>query len=211
MLNHSDLERLYKEIDAVASALTLNYCKKLYELARESQGSILEIGTSIGKSMFFLALGAKELGKKVIGVDSYAVGRCTSELLHVNFSYMLDLLSRYGLRETVVPIISTSAAAKGVIESIEWGLVHIDGDHSEVGVTTDIQLVENNVKKGGKIIFHDSGSHEDFQTGHPEVESAISKFLASTSKYVETDPVKPEPPIYCADSDKFSQTILVRL
>jgi predicted O-methyltransferase YrrM len=130
-------------------------CELLYNLAKQSKGDIVEIGSWVGKSTAFLAFGTNDgENKNVYAIDPHIYG--TKE----RFLNNLKFLIQNGLSEkTIIPIAMSSEEAinssQGFNE-IDIGLIFIDGDHTYEGVKKDFDLWFNKLAINGHIAFHDS-------------------------------------------------------
>jgi hypothetical protein len=74
-----------------------------------------------------------------------------------------------------------------LIEDESLDIVFIDGDHSENGVTLDLEIYYKKIKKGGLIVGHDYGGN--FYSAEPvvQVKQAVDKFCSANNiKYFVT-------------------------
>ena len=81
-------------------------------------------------------------------------------------------LAQFGERIRVMPVHSTEAVRILLEEmpGIKFDFVWIDGDHSEQGITTDLELFDGMIKEGGLIGGHDYGQC------HPLTEIILKKY-----------------------------------
>ena len=131
-------------------------------------GPLLEIGSFCGKSSIYLGLASKKEDQVVFTIDHHK----GSEEHQLNeeyfdseiFDYSLNAVNTFplfiknirafDLEDTVIPIVSSSAAAaKGWNKNL--GMVFIDGSHSLESATLDYESWQSYVKKGGALVIHD--------------------------------------------------------
>lgn len=138
------------------------YCLALGQTLR---GDVVEIGSWQGRSTCFLAQACRDGGNGVVRAidhfqgnahrrDSYIVGRHDLGDLEVNFRRNIDAA---GLARHVRLYAMTSAQAieQHGEDFHRVRLLFIDGDHSEAGVTGDIDRFADRVMPGGLIVFDD--------------------------------------------------------
>lgn len=128
-------------------------------------GSIVEIGSFMGRSTCWLADGAKKRGReKVTAVDHFkgspqhqkgGIVEC-SEIVATGstFAKFIENLHAYNLLDYVNPIVGTSEEAVKNWQS-PIRLLFIDGDHSYEESSKDFNLWIKFVIKGGIVAFHD--------------------------------------------------------
>jgi len=146
---------------------------KLYELAKESTGLIVEIGSCVGKSTIAMALGSLAGGKFPV----YAIDPWKNPLHEKEF---IDNIHSAKVSHLVRMVKAFSMGAwqmyqNGTIPTFEEGfsLLFIDGAHAYKSVKEDLQWVSL-VKKGGMIAFHDYK-----EKLCPGVAKAIDEYLSS--------------------------------
>jgi predicted O-methyltransferase YrrM len=123
----------------------------LYELARRSGddlASVLELGSYAGRSAICLAQGAG----RVWCVDTFD-GRATPDQ-RPTLEAFLGNVERYGVRGRVVPIVSRTEDAGGLLEG-PFDLVFVDADHSEAACARDIAFARRVLAAGGTVAVHD--------------------------------------------------------
>lgn len=119
----------------------------IYDLARASDGPILEIGTYCGKSTILMALAVRDAGggQLVYSVDVDLVTQRTA---------MAEARSR-GLEQRILFVHGTVAAFHRAYPHVGPSLTFVDGDHSRDGVRRDLAVLEQLVPAGGAMLFHD--------------------------------------------------------
>ncbi len=131
----------------------------------------VEIGVFGGASLFPVASALKFLNKGiVIGIDPWDKIECIKyfdpikdaehlkwwgelNIRYIHQSYN-NLIKKNQLENFVRTIKSTSEKAASQIDSID--ILYLDGNHSEVCSTQDVQLYLPKVKKGGYIWMNDT-------------------------------------------------------
>ena len=134
--------------------------EKLHELAAETKGPILEIGTYRGRSTTIMALGARSgAGALLISVDvDPAAQRAASAAL-----------VSHGVGERVLLVRGSSAAALRRLRGLRPALTFIDGDHSAAGVRRDLEVLERVVPHDGLLLFHDFADPRNADPSVPEI------------------------------------------
>ncbi len=125
----------------------------LFELACSvpSQGVIVEVGSYLGASTSFLAVGGDRRGAKVYAVDTWS-NRGMSEGIRDTYAEFVTNTAAHA--RTIVPLRGESTElAAGFRQRID--LLFIDGDHSHEGVCADLNAWLPKVKEGGIVAFHD--------------------------------------------------------
>lgn len=133
----------------------------LYSMSRENNdtaGRIVEIGSFLGKSSYWLAKGAQERnGAKVFCVDTFKGSKEHQEKLKGSstFAVFEANLRKAGVFDWVLPIQKSSEEAfESFRERIN--LLFIDGSHEYHDVKADLLNWEQYLVKGGIVILHDS-------------------------------------------------------
>lgn len=137
----------------------------------EGTGAIVEIGSFMGRSTAFMALGARRTGReKVYAVDHFkgsrehqAGERFAAPVLEregTTFGVFEANLKRLGLYEQVTPIRASSIEAAQTWQG-PIRLLFIDGDHAYESVEEDFRLWSPFVVNLGFVAFHDYGAAAD--------------------------------------------------
>jgi predicted O-methyltransferase YrrM len=143
------------DLDHIPTHLTRPERLKLYDLAGASRGNCLEVGSYLGASASFLALGLRDarVSASVYCVDTWQNDAMT-EGSRDTYARFLKNVSPFG--DSIVPLRGSSREV-----AREFGgrvsLLFIDGDHSYEGVRADIEAWLDSVEPGGTVVFHDIG------------------------------------------------------
>ena len=151
-------------------------------------GEIVEIGSFMGKSTCWLAMGAKSVGReKVTAIDHFegspehqAGARCEVETIveeGTTFNRFLEHIKAMAVDDYVQPIVASSEEA-----ATNWDkpirLLFIDGDHSYEQSKKDFELWSPFVVPGGVVAFHDINDW-------PGVTQFYNELMASGRGYTE--------------------------
>ncbi|MEJ2157932.1 MAG: class I SAM-dependent methyltransferase [Desulfobacteraceae bacterium] len=133
----------------------------LYSLSLENidaAGKVLEIGSFMGKSSYWLAKGAKERnGEKIICIDTFEGSIEHQDALKGRSTYVVfeENLRRAGVFDWVMPVRKSSSDAFASFNE-KISLLFIDGSHEYDDVKADLLNWEQRLIKGGIVILHDS-------------------------------------------------------
>jgi predicted O-methyltransferase YrrM len=144
----------------------------LYELAEQSSpiAPCFEIGSYCGKSTIFIAEGCRVADKNPLFALDHHRGSVEQQLGQPFFDpalynkedgmiYTLDHFMRNirkaGLVDWVIPIITDSARLGRYWRNVSFGLVFIDGGHSEEDAFQDYSNWGAQVAPGGYLCIHD--------------------------------------------------------
>ncbi|MEU2429583.1 MULTISPECIES: class I SAM-dependent methyltransferase [unclassified Streptomyces] len=89
----------------------------------------------------------------------------------------LALAGAAGAAARVQQGFSEDPAVRAAVSDRSYGVVIVDGDHSEAGVTADLDWVEQIIAPGGIVVLDDYGD-----TKWPGVRDAVEKHLAGDSR-----------------------------
>ena len=156
--------------DQVKGFLEKQEAESLYQFAKKysSLGPCLEIGSYCGKSAVYLGAAVKENNQILYSIDHH---RGSEEQQHgeeffdpdlldetekgINtLPFFLETLDKAGLRDNVVPIVSTSLEASEVW-SEPLAMVFIDGGHSDQAANDDYDVWHPHIIQGGLLAIHD--------------------------------------------------------
>ncbi|VEN73763.1 conserved hypothetical protein [Candidatus Desulfarcum epimagneticum] len=159
------------DLDEIPGFLDPEEARRLYDTALEAAGMgapCLEVGGYCGKSAMCLGLACKEKGGVLFSIDHHRgseeqqpgeeyfdpalfdpVSFCVNTL-----PCFLDTLKRFGLQDTVIPIVAESAAV-GRMWGTGLSLVFIDGGHSREAALKDYAAWSGHVIPGGYLLIHD--------------------------------------------------------
>lgn len=165
----------YLEIDwkSCKSATSLEERLKLEEWAKELHEKVgnflsFEIGTFCAGTSALLA----QFGT-VITVDPY--GLKESYGMIGNYAEMFRNIERLKLVDRVFPVIGTSEFLCYIEDSIDVGIVFVDGAHDYESVYSDILHTADSVLQYGMMVFHDYVTPE--ATQWPGVNKAVNEWL----------------------------------
>jgi protein-L-isoaspartate O-methyltransferase len=145
------------------------------ELGRLAEGvRVLEVGSAFGFSACAMALAGAE---SVTAVDPH------QQL--ASLGTMMENLGGYGVsgKVEVVTEISQTALPMLVAIGARFGLVFVDGDHSEAGAGFDIDMALKLLDPGGVLAVHDY--HETCCC--PEVRLAVDRRFPGAAGAAVTD------------------------
>ena len=139
-----------------------------YALEYSKKGNCLEIGSYCGKSALYIGSAVKKNSKLLYSIDHHQGSEEQQpgeeyhdpDLLNISgdgintLPFFIDTLERSELKETVIPIISSSEAAFRDLEG-PFSMIFIDGGHSEKAAVTDYRLWSSKLAKGGLLAIHD--------------------------------------------------------
>lgn len=124
--------------------------------------TVIEVGCEHGRSTSLIAQAAKERGYTVILVDPFvdfidrAYRSCTGMLRDIGIPFTLHCMKLADVPGWGLP---------------EADFIHIDGDHSEEGVTQDCERILPLVKREGYACFHDYIHHR-----HPYIKGIVDSY-----------------------------------
>jgi len=144
----------------------------LFKLALDASrlAPCFEVGSYCGKSAIFLAEGCRITGKHVLfsvdhhrgseeqqpGQEYYDDELFDAELGRVDtFRPFVKNVDEAGLRDWVVPIVSTSERLGSCWPGVRLGLVFVDGGHGEQDVRRDVSVWSARLVSGGYLCVHD--------------------------------------------------------
>ena len=144
--------------------------ESLYLAAKNysKQGPCLEIGSYCGKSAVYLGSAVKENNQLLYSIDHHKGSEeqqpgeefFDPDLLdetgkNINtLPFFLDTIDKAGLKEIVIPIVSTSVEAS-MVWSKPLAMVFIDGGHSEKAANEDYDAWNPHIIPGGLLAIHD--------------------------------------------------------
>jgi predicted O-methyltransferase YrrM len=156
--------------------------EKLYELAKGSCGVIVEIGSFVGKSTIYMALGSIAGNQHpVVAIDPWKKDSTKQNFLkHIDTNKVSHLI--FPIQE--FSDIALQKYHKDTLESNcpireGIGLLFIDGAHSYQAVKKDLKWLPL-VKKSGVVAFHDY--HEKLCPG---VAKALDEFFITNNGELE--------------------------
>ena len=184
--------------DQVKGFLEKQEAESLYQSAKKysSLGPCLEIGSYCGKSAVYLGAAMKENNQILYSIDHHKGSEeqqpgeefFDPDLLDetgkgINtLPFFLETLDKSGLRDNVVPIVSTSVEANEVW-SEPLAMVFIDGGHSDQAANDDYVVWHPHIIQGGLLAIHDvfpdpkDGGRPPFNIYTKAIESGLFKEL----------------------------------
>ena len=158
------------EPDSVKGFIEEEEGEALYKFALEysKKGNCLEIGSYCGKSALYIGSAVKVNSKLLYSIDHHlgSEEQQPGEEYHdpelINPSgdgintlpFFIETLERSQLKETVIPIISSSEEAFEDLGG-PFSMIFIDGGHSKEAAVTDYRLWSSKLIKGGLLAIHD--------------------------------------------------------
>lgn len=149
--------------------------------------SVLEIGVFRGQtlSLFRLLADINETPCTIVGISPFQGAGDSACVYPQNFDYIADVESHFrhfGLSPaTLVKAYSTDPAAHEMIQSRQWDVMYIDGNHDYDVAKADWEICSANVRPGGLIVMDDAGGRTSFQPpcfstkGFPGVSKLVSE------------------------------------
>jgi predicted O-methyltransferase YrrM len=136
------------------------HCKLLYGLAKESIGTIVEIGSLMGRSTACLALGSLAGGKnEIYAIDPWELK--TTYDFDNYFNVFWENMVKARVDHIIHPIKDFSCDFLEKVSKHDQfnligniGLLFVDGGHGHPNVKKDLAWIKF-VKKGGIVAFHD--------------------------------------------------------
>lgn len=164
------------------------------------EGDVIEIGSFLGKSTFFLGNAVKLSGNgKLFAIDHFKGNKTKEHLYKVNNEDLSDLeglfrgnIKRSHLEDYVTLINKPSQDASREIKDKSVRLIFIDGDHSGKGVLNDISFYRKKLKNNATIIFDDYNPQTfpdlvDVVNQFVSKEKIRRKYIMNTTYVVELD------------------------
>lgn len=155
MLPSTTFEAAFATADAIPGWLTRDQASELFRLAAQvpSGGTIVEVGTHLGRSAVILGLAARP-GVRVVAIDPFLpdwrYGREDTEAM------LRENLARAGVADRVEVRAVTSEAARAAWSG-SVDLVYVDGGHSYWACRDDLGWARW-VPPGGHVLVHDAFS-----------------------------------------------------
>ena len=156
--------------DQVKGFLEKQEAESLYQFAKKysSLGPCLEIGSYCGKSAVYLGAAVKENNQILYSIDHHKGSeeqQPGEEFFDLDLldetgkgintlPFFLETLDKAGLRDNVVPIVSSSLEASEVW-SEPLAMVFIDGGHSDQAANDDYDVWHPHIIQGGLLAIHD--------------------------------------------------------
>ena len=158
------------EPDSIKGFIDEKEGEALYEYALKysEKGNCLEIGSYCGKSALYIGSAVKKNSRLLYSIDHHqgSEEQQPGEEYHdpdlINISgdgintlpFFIETLERSELKETVIPIISSSEEAFKDLDG-PFSMIFIDGGHSKEAAIADYTLWSSKLIKGGLLAIHD--------------------------------------------------------
>jgi predicted O-methyltransferase YrrM len=155
-----EIEQIKKITQKIQGWLTEKEGMLLYNLAKEANGTIIEIGSWQGRSTIWLGKGSLSGNKnKIYAIDPHTGASEHRRMFGENiwtFDTFQENIKNASIDSIVITIIKTSEEAFSEFkEDKQIGLVFVDGAHEYHHTKQDFQLWSTKIKDGGIIAFHD--------------------------------------------------------
>lgn len=138
-------EEIYRLTDTISgeAAFSRAECQAYYDLliGLPQGAAVLEIGLHLGRSSSIVMQLQRAMDFRYHGVDPFEVDTASA---------WMRLLIQTGARATVHVSRSEEAELLNMFD-----MILIDGDHSAIGVTIDIDRAMSRLAPGGYVLFHD--------------------------------------------------------
>ena len=148
----------------------------LYSLAASRGGTVVEVGSYLGRSTAFLAAGVRKAGTgRVIAIDPHRGGTGDPDSQSAagevsTLPLMSHNLRRVGLADFVTPVVGTPPEVTGSWAYGEVSLLFVDGLHTADALTSDITAMLPHLAADAVVVVDDVHSYEmAFTPEFPEV------------------------------------------
>lgn len=189
------IHRAVAALPSIAGWCTPEKAEKLARYAVEAKPAVaLEIGIFGGSSLAPLAMAMKAVGGIVYGIDPWTVEACLEEMNEpVSIAWWarldiieiqrgcFDMLRRLNIADSCW-LIQAKAEDVAAKFASEIGLLHIDGNHSEVTSYKDATMWLPKVAVGGAIFCDDFSWVEN---GVRTTEKAVSYLLSNGCEEID--------------------------
>ncbi len=182
-----DLSSLLSKSSFIHGMISFDEAKTLFFLSSlgSIEGDVLEIGSWLGRSTTFLAMGCKVSGNGVVhAIDTFKGNPGKESMYESPLETEETILDKFnknikqmGLSKYVKTYNMSSEKAHKKIKG-RFRLVFIDGCHEYEAVKKDIQMWEQRLSKGGLMALHD---YSKFFKGSQE---AINELLLDNKYFL---------------------------
>ncbi len=151
-----------------------------YKLFQEYKPKkILEIGVYRGQTISLFALLSKmnNITPEIHGISPLTSAGDNVSVYLKNLDYEDDIKTNFKYFKLSTPILhkgfSTDEEMKKIIESKQWDIIYIDGNHDYDIAKHDFNICSKNVKNGGLIVLDDASLNTEYKpifystAGHP--------------------------------------------
>lgn len=178
--NIADLEKLGQFSLTIPGMVTPEAGKFLFTLCymQNVPGDVIEVGSWQGRSSSFLARAVKESGNgRFYAIDHFG-GNIDKEHFYAVDGDLANLkqnfnrnMERLGLSDTVHLLDMPNTEAVNFLREGSIRFLFIDGDHTEEGVTRDIELFFPHLLPGAIVVF------DDYFEGFPGLLAAVDRAI----------------------------------
>jgi hypothetical protein len=152
--------RAVESVEPLPGWLLDDDAMKLYELAHDADGPVLEIGTYRGKSAILMATALRDAGRPGL-IVSLDVDREGLDAAHAE-------ATARGLADRIAFVHATAEVLFRSRPAFAPAVVFLDGDHSRRGVARDLRALEPRVPRGGILLFHDFHDERNADPAEPD-------------------------------------------
>ena len=140
---------------------------------------ILEIGVYRGQTITLFSLLSKKYSyvSEIHGISPFTSAGDKVSVYLKELDYENDVMANFKHFKLPMPILhrgfSNDAIMVKVIESKQWDLIYIDGNHDYEVAKHDFNICAKNIKKGGLIVLDDASLNTEYKpsfystAGHP--------------------------------------------
>ncbi|MEB2786972.1 class I SAM-dependent methyltransferase [Algoriphagus persicinus] len=140
---------------------------------------VLEIGVYRGQTISLFSLLANKFGFtcEIHGISPFTSAGDKVSVYLKNLDYENDVKTNFNYFNLPSPILhkgfSTDEEMIKIIESKQWDLIYIDGNHDYEVAKQDFNISSKNIKKGGLIVLDDASLNTEYKpafystAGHP--------------------------------------------
>ena len=167
--------KILREIDQIPTHLKIKEKIKLYDLALQSSGNFVEIGSYLGASSCFLALGIRNsnTSSKLFCIDTWQNDSMSEGKWDTYKEFLKNTNQFSGIINTIRG--NSDEIAKQFNKKIS--LLFFDADHSYHQCYQDWMLWKPFLNRGSIVIFHDIGWAEGVQrVVHEQVSPLVKSY-----------------------------------
>ena len=159
-----------KLLETIKGFMDDQEAQRLFEMSlmAAQNGPIVEIGSYCGKSAYIIGTACQKQESILYSIDHHQGNEeqqpgeeyfdmevFDSATTRINtFPFFQDTLKRFGLEDTVVPIVAPSTTA-GKMWKTPLSMLFIDGGHSFDAAHTDFLTWAYHIRPSGLLVIHD--------------------------------------------------------
>lgn len=158
--------------------LTTNEGELLYDLAEQSNGLIVELGSWKGKSSIWLAKGCKNF---ITCIDHFEGDDGTLKKFGKTntFSEFLQNIEKCNVKNKIQIIIADTKSAVNGFKNNSISLLYIDTAHDYKNVKEEYNQWIDKIKDDGIIVFHDVFGIDKNESNWPDVQKVFFEIIGS--------------------------------